>query len=385
MISIRGQYNTALCFCDDIEASAEKQIRTLCDQEAFSDAVIRIMPDVHAGMGCTIGTTMTVTDKVVPGMVGVDIGCGVETVLLAQRRLEMERLDTLIREGIPSGRHVRILPHPLSQGAGLDELRCASFVDLKRARLSVGTLGGGNHFIEAGYGQDGTLYLTVHSGSRHLGKQVAEHYQKLAYDSMMDALGQGRPRGKKERRALERRLPVPKDMTYLTGRAFYDYLHDMKIVQHYASLNRQAMVETLLEGMDLEAVDSFTTIHNYIDTDTLILRKGAVAAQAGQRLLVPINMRDGSLLCLGKGNREWNQSAPHGAGRLMSRREAFSSLSMEAYRRAMKGIYSTSVHKETLDEAPMAYKSLADIRRLIQPTAEVVDHIRPLYNFKAKE
>ncbi|HHX13474.1 MAG TPA: RtcB family protein [Clostridiales bacterium] len=363
MIRVRGKHNTAVCYCTELEELAESQIRSVCDQAFFADSKIRIMPDVHAGLGCTIGTTMTISDKIVPGMVGVDIGCGVETIRLQETKVDFGQLDSLIRERIPCGRDVRETEHPFLDLIDLTELRCAAEVNLTRARYSIGTLGGGNHFIELGRGDSGALYLTIHSGSRHLGNEVARYYQ-----------------------AQGRLAPgMPKDLVYVEGRLFDDYIHDMKIIQRFAELNRQAMAEVILKGIDWSEEIAFTTIHNYIDTDAMILRKGAVSAKAGEMLLIPINMRDGSLICRGRGNEDWNCSAPHGAGRLMSRRAAFRKLSMDQYRSEMTDIYTTCVTPDTLDESPMAYKSVEEITAQIAPTAEILERVKPLYNFKAAE
>jgi RNA-splicing ligase RtcB len=362
------------------------------------------MPDVHAGMGCTIGTTMTITDKIVPGMVGVDIGCGMETAKIEERGIDFEKLDALIRKRIPCGREVHTRGHSLSDEAGLDELRCASRVNLDRAGKSIGTLGGGNHFIEVDTdpNEDGALYIVVHSGSRHLGTEVATYYQDEAYRSfagnssnqvaaaIAELKSEGRNREiegaiRKLRAEGAQKPDIPKDLAYATGELFADYIHDMRIVQQFAVLNRQAMMNTILTGMRLTQADRFSTIHNYIDTDRMILRKGAVSAMAGEKLLIPINMRDGSLICIGKGNDEWNCSAPHGAGRLMSRKAAFAALSMDEYKAEMEGIYTTSVTGKTLDESPMAYKSMEAIISQIGPTAEIETRIKPVYNFKATE
>ncbi|MCL2326415.1 MAG: RtcB family protein [Proteobacteria bacterium] len=368
MIEIKGSHNTALCYCDVLDELAAKQIQELCNQEAFSSSKIRVMPDVHAGKGCTIGTTMTITNKIVPNMVGVDIGCGMETVQIAEREIDYERLDKIIRRNIPSGRQIRDTHHPLNDAIDLTALRCADDVKLERARRSIGTLGGGNHFIEIERADDGALFLVVHSGSRHLGTEVANLYQQAAIQQCQRSAS-----------------AIPTHLAYATGSLFNDYIHDMKIVQRFAVLNRQAMVEVILSAMGLTKVDAFTTIHNYIDTDNMIMRKGAIAANAGLRVLIPINMRDGSLVCLGKGNGNWNQSAPHGAGRLMSRHKAFDTLSMNEYRQQMQGIFSTSISQKTLDEAPMAYKSMASIVAQITPTADILMHLRPVYNFKSPD
>lgn len=400
MIAIQGLYNTTVCYTPQLEQAAEQQIRAVCDRPEFAGCKIRIMPDVHAGKGCTIGTTMTIRDKIVPGMVGVDIGCGMETVELMERQIDFDRLDTLIRREIPCGREVRGEFHLLNTHIDLTRLRCAGQVNLDRARHSIGSLGGGNHFIEVDRADDGRLFLVVHSGSRHLGTEVADFYQeegrKALWGGASYQIQETIARLKEEGRfreiqpaiqALkkEHKLDIPKDLAYVEGRLFDDYIHDMALTQRFAMLNRMAMVDVILTGMGLTAAESFTTIHNYIDTDTMILRKGSVSARAGEKLLIPINMRDGSLICQGKGNEDWNCSAPHGAGRLMSRRAAFSTLSMEEFQKEMEGIYTTCVLPDTLDESPMAYKSIDEIVAQIEPTADIVEHILPVYNFKAAD
>ncbi|MCL2812056.1 MAG: RtcB family protein [Clostridia bacterium] len=366
MIEIDGKYNTALVFTDELEEAARAQIQALCSQAFCEGSKIRIMPDVHAGAGCTIGTTMTIGDKVCPNLVGVDIGCGMETVRLAARRLELARLDKVIRERIPSGFSVRDTPHAMAGEIDLSGLRWQKGINLERAYRSIGTLGGGNHFIEVGQGENGALYLVVHSGSRHMGLEIAKAYQGAAYDQ------------------LDQR-PVPRDLAYVSGPLLDDYLHDMAIAQHFAALNRRAMVREILKAMKVDAVEQFTTVHNYIDIGEGVLRKGAVSAKAGERLLIPINMRDGSLICVGKGNPDWNQSAPHGAGRLMSRSEAKRSFTVSEFKKQMRDIYTTSVGADTLDECPMAYKSMDAILNHIGPAAEVMEIVRPIYNFKAGE
>lgn len=400
MIEIKGEHNTALCFAETIEEVATEQIKSVCDREEFKDSKIRIMPDVHAGLGCTIGTTMTITDKVVPGMVGVDIGCGMETVKLKEKEIDFEKLDKLIRAEIPFGREVRATPHLLNDEIDLSELYCSPYVNLSRARKSIGTLGGGNHFIEIDKNEQNELYLVVHSGSRHLGCEVALYYQEEGRKSFWNGaryqIDETINRLKEEGRQSEieatvkelkryRKLNIPKDLTYVQGRLFDEYIHDMQLTQRFALLNRKAMTQVIIEGLELTEVERFTTIHNYIDTDSMILRKGSVSAKKGEKLLIPINMRDGSLICIGKGNEEWNFSAPHGAGRLMSRKAAFANLSVEQYKEEMKGIFSTCVTFDTLDESPMAYKSMDEIINAITPTAEIVERITPLYNFKASE
>jgi len=324
------------------------------------------MPDVHFGAGCTIGTTMTLTDKVVPNIVGVDIGCGMEVARLKNaEKIDCARLDKIIRREIPSAFDVRKKPHPYAAEARIEKLRCAKAVNLERAHLSVGTLGGGNHFIEVNRCDEGELYVVIHSGSRNMGLQIAEHYQKMAVKNSREA--------------------VPKALAYVEKQAFEDYLHDMAIAQRFATLNRKAMMQQLLEGMEMTAAEQFTTIHNYIDMNGMILRKGAVSARKGEKLLIPMNMRDGSLICVGKGNPEWNFSAPHGAGRLMSRTAAKKRISMEDYRESMKGIFSTTVERNTLDEAPMAYKPTESIIAQMGEAVTIERRISTVYNFKASE
>ena len=402
MIIINGTHNSAICYTDVLEPMAEAQIKAVCDAEEFSACKIRIMPDVHSGAGCTIGTTMTITDKIVPGMVGVDIGCGMETVRIAEKDLDLEALDALIRTEIPYGCTVRETPHPLAEEIDLSALRCARHVNLERAANSIGSLGGGNHFIELDRDEDGNVYLVVHSGSRHLGNEVAEYYGEEGYRALCgnaqhqidETIARLKAEGRfteiqstiaEMKKNLHPQKPILRELAYVEGRLFDDYIHDMKIVQRFAALNRMAMTEVILRGMGWHEVERFTTVHNYVDTDAMILRKGSVSAKAGEKLLIPINMRDGSLVCIGRGNEEWNCSAPHGAGRLMSRSAAFHRLSMEEYRAEMEGIFSTCVVDGTLDESPMAYKSLDSIVSQIGDTAEIVTRIKPIYNFKATE
>lgn len=368
MIEIRGKYNTAKVYADVLEPSAEGQIRTVCDQPFTQESRIRIMPDVHAGKGCTIGTTMTITDKVVPNLVGVDIGCGMLTVKLKEKRLNLPSLDSFIRQNIPCGREVRERPHRSHGRIDIDALRCVKQLDTRRAAESLGTLGGGNHFIEVDRdGED--FYLVIHTGSRNLGLRVAEYYQEKAYQS----LG-----GKAQ-------TEVPYELAYLTGQALEDYLHDMELMQRYAALNRQIIKEAILDGVKLHEEGSFSTVHNYIDFASGILRKGAVSAKAGEMLLIPLNMRDGSLLCTGLGNPDWNFSAPHGAGRRMNRKDAVNAFTVSAFKKEMEGIYTTSVSAETLDECPMAYKPMEEILENITDTVKIEKRIRPVYNFKAGE
>lgn len=400
MTEIVGKYNTAVCYTDIVEPSAYAQIQTVCNEEAFSDSKIRIMPDVHAGKGCTIGTTMTVHGKVVPAMVGVDIGCGMETVLIAEKEIDFEKLDRAIRKNIPCGREVRETTHALHTEIDLNALCCADKVNTERANRSIGTLGGGNHFIEMDRDDSGNVYLVVHSGSRHLGCEVADYYTEQgrlalwggAQHQIRQTIAELKAQGRFQEiqptvQALkkENKIQISRELVYVEGELFSAYIHDMKIVQQFAALNRRAMTEIILEQMGFTQVERFTTVHNYIDTDAMILRKGAVSAKVGEKLLIPINMRDGSLICIGKGNAEWNCSAPHGAGRLLSRSAAFQTLSMEEYKAQMDGIYSTCIVPDTLDESPMAYKSMDEIVTQIAPTAQILCRIKPIYNFKATE
>jgi tRNA-splicing ligase RtcB len=371
MIEIKGMYNTAKVFTHNLESQAKAQITELCDQEFVAGSCIRIMPDAHAGAGCVIGTTMTITDKVVPNLVGVDIGCGMETIKLKQKEVDFKKLDQVIHDFIPAGFDIRKREHKYAAKADLNKLVCLKHVSLERARLSIGTLGGGNHFIEVNKDKNGSLYLVVHSGSRHLGKQVADYYQKLAYKELTGGNNK------------HNYAKIKKQLAYLQGASFNHYLHDMKIVQQYAVLNRKAIVDEIINKMGFEIEERFTTIHNYIDLDNMILRKGAISAQKGEKVLIPINMRDGCLICQGKGNKDWNYSAPHGAGRIMSRKKAKEVISLSEFKKTMKGIYTSTVNKSTLDECALAYKPMEEIMSNIRATVDILDIIKPVYNFKS--
>jgi len=398
MIILNGKYNSAKVYTDNIDQTAIAQIIALCNQPMSEGASIRIMPDVHAGAGCTIGTTMTISDKAVPNLVGVDIGCGMETVKLKEKHIELQQLDKLIYREIPSGFEIRKKAHRYSEKINLAELYCAEHVHIERAEKSLGTLGGGNHFIEADKGEDGSIYIVIHSGSRHLGVETAKYYQEEAYKRLnksskkdIDALiARLKAEGKEKSIQSEitklkntKTTDIPKHLAYTEGELFKQYIHDMKIVQEFAMLNRKAMMNEIIKGMGLHAEEQFTTVHNYIDTENMILRKGAVSAQAGEKLLIPINMRDGSLICTGKGNPDWNYSAPHGAGRIMSRSQAKQSFTVSEFKKQMQGIYTTSVSSQTIDECPMVYKPMEEIIQNISDTVEVNEVIRPIYNFKA--
>ncbi len=400
MFILKGKYNEAKVFADTADETSVSQVLLLLDQEFVSGSRIRMMPDIHAGAGCTIGTTMTVTDKIVPNLVGVDIGCGMETVAVREKHIELQKLDKLIYEKIPSGFQIREKTHRYYEQIDLEELYCYRQIHAVRAEKSLGTLGGGNHFIEVDKDEEGTIYVVVHSGSRHLGVEVAQYYQEEAYKALngqtkkdidqriADLKAQGREKEiQKSIAELKNTVKtnIPKVLAYVSGELFDQYIHDMKIVQNYAGLNRKAMMDEIIKGMKLHVTSQFTTIHNYIDTDAMILRKGAVSAKKGEKLLIPINMRDGSLICTGRGNDDWNQSAPHGAGRLISRSAAKQSFTVSEFRKQMNGIYSTSVNKETLDECPMAYKGMDEIVKNITDTAVIDNVLRPIYNFKASE
>ncbi|MBE5862422.1 MAG: RtcB family protein [Lachnospiraceae bacterium] len=402
MFEIKGKVNTALCYATVVEDEAIEQIRRMCDYSFTEGSKIRIMPDVHAGKGCTIGTTMTVAGKAVPNVVGVDIGCGMYTVELGKAAVDFEKVDEAAHF-IPSGMNIW---EGRTERFDLEELRC--YRELKNTKWlerSLGTLGGGNHFIEIDEASDGTKYLVIHSGSRNLGKQVAEWYQQLAIDlhkgigeyleAREELIRTLKEQGRKGeiQQALKNlkwekyngEPDMPADLCYLEGKYLEDYLHDVEICQRFARRNREKMAEVLLGRCGMSGSNAFHTIHNYIDTEEMILRKGAIAAHQGEKVLIPINMRDGSVLAVGKGNPEWNYSAPHGAGRVLSRTMAKKSLSLEEYQETMKGVYTTSVNESTLDEAPMAYKSLADIIDVIRESVDVIDVMKPIYNYKASE
>ena len=400
MLEIKGKYNTAKIFTDVVDQASIAQVLQLCNQEFTEGSKIRLMPDIHAGSGCTIGTTMTIADKIVPNLVGVDIGCGMEVIRIKEKHIELQKLDKLIYEKIPSGFQIREKKHRYFNEIDLEKLYCFKEIDELRAEKSLGTLGGGNHFIEVDKDEEGNIYIVIHSGSRHLGLEVARYYQGEGYkilngsakEDVNALIAELKAKGKEKEiqksiAALKntKRTSIPKDLAYVEGELFQQYIHDMKIVQEFAKLNRKAMMNEIIKGMKLHVEEQFTTIHNYIDTETMILRKGAVSAKKGEKILIPMNMRDGSLICIGKGNEDWNQSAPHGAGRLMSRSEARESFTVSEFKKQMKDIYTTAVSHSTLDECPMAYKKMEDIVDNIGETADIINVIKPIYNFKAGE
>ena len=389
-------------FTDNIEQEAIDQINILLEQPAFADCKVRIMPDVHAGAGCVIGFTADLGDKVIPNIVGVDIGCGMLTVELGGIDIDYDKLDARIRSLIPSGRNVHddfdLVPAIDKAKELIDELHCKEDLrNISWLERSMGTLGGGNHFIEIDEGSDGSKYLVIHTGSRNLGKQVAEYYQRLAVkrlyakkeeraDIIAKCKAEGRERdiqAELAKLASKHSSNVPKDLCYLEGKDRDDYLDDMKICQLFAKLNRECIAYSIIGGRLVG--DPFHTIHNYIELETNMVRKGAISAKKGEKVLIPINMRDGSLLCVGKGNEDWNCSAPHGAGRIMSRSKARESISMESFRESMTGVYTTSVCKSTIDESPMVYKSMNEIINNIKDTVDILDVLKPVYNFKASE
>ncbi|MFB4213267.1 RtcB family protein [Shouchella sp. JSM 1781072] len=396
MIEAKGSYNTAKIFTNTIDPSAMDQIVELCNQSFVEGSTIRIMPDTHAGAGCTIGTTMTITDKIVPNLVGVDIGCGLEVAILhkPEKGVNFDQLDEVIRKHIPHGFQIRAQNKRHQYAKEVDFASIRAPFKLDRALSSIGTLGGGNHFVELNeYGDK--IALVIHSGSRNLGKQIAEHYQNRAYDELMaykqerDALiaelkKENRNHEIEEALSSYKHPGIKKELAFLEGEGFADYMNDMGIAQHYALLNRKAMVNEIVEKLGWKISDSFTTIHNYIDLHNKILRKGAISAKKAERVIIPINMRDGSILATGKGNPDWNYSGPHGAGRLMSRRKAKKLFNLNEFQETMRGIWTTSLSEETIDEAPMVYKPMKEILEQIDATVEVNQIMKPLYNFKAK-
>jgi RNA-splicing ligase RtcB len=365
MLRIKGDFGEAEIFTDNVDETTISQVKNLCNSVIAKNSKIRIMPDCHAGVGCVIGTTMTIKDKIVPNLVGVDIGCGMYVVRLRDFKAP-EILDEVIKNFIPSGKSVRSKIYKRVEEIEIDRLKSKKELDIQRGYLSIGTLGGGNHFIEVAKGEG--YYLIIHSGSRHLGKQVAEYYQNLAKNICQ-----------------KKGIKITNGLEYLEGEEMENYLHDMKIMQNYAKINRESMAEIIIDKMKLEFLDSFHTIHNYIDIDNSILRKGAVSAKKGERILIPLNMKDGSLICIGKGNPNWNFSAPHGAGRIMSRNKAKEVITLEQFKETMRGVFSTTINKWTIDEAPQAYKSPDEIIKSIGETVEIVERLTPVYNFKAAE
>lgn len=362
MIKINGNFAEAIIYSNVLDSGSEGLIKALCNSVIAEKSKIRVMPDVHPGKGCAVGMTMTLNERVAPGLVGVDIGCGMGVFKVKPKRLELQQLDKVVQSKIPSGMNIRTSPHRFAEMAELDKLKCARHIRNDKSLLGFGTLGGGNHFVELDKSEDG-YYLVIHSGSRHLGVEVERYYHELAYERTKDV--------------------VPYEFVYLEGEEFENYLHDMTIVQNFAELNRQAIADDIIKNLKFAEIESFSTIHNYIDGENKILRKGAISAQEGEKIIVPLNMRDGCLICVGKGNEEWNYSAPHGAGRAYNRVDTTNNFTLSQYKKEMKGIYSTSINRDTLDECPMAYKNSQTIIDLIEPTAEIVEILKPVYNYKA--
>ncbi|CAM3877721.1 MULTISPECIES: RtcB family protein [Bacillus cereus group] len=394
MLKLQGKYNEAKVFTNNVDETATGQIIDLCNQEFVKDSQIRIMPDTHAGAGCTIGTTMTIQDKIVPNLVGVDIGCGMEVVVIDKKKEEInfDCLDETIRKFVPSGFRIRDKEHRFSKMIDFDSVKAP--YTLQRAQKSIGTLGGGNHFIELNEDEKGNVYIVIHSGSRNLGKQIAEYYQNFAYEQCIDVTSmkdeiikrlteEGRAKEIQETLRGIQKPKIRKELAYLEGQGFKDYMNDMNIAQKYAALNRKAMIDEIVTKMDWKITDQFTTIHNYIDIENMILRKGAISAQKDERVIIPINMRDGSIIAFGKGNPDWNFSGPHGAGRIMSRKKAKELLSLEEFQNTMTEVWTTSVVESTIDEAPMVYKPMDEIIENTKETIDIKHIIKPLYNFKA--
>ncbi|MEG7843664.1 RtcB family protein [Bacillus mobilis] len=394
MLKLQGKYNEAKVFTNNVDETVTGQIIDLCNQEFVKDSQIRIMPDTHAGAGCTIGTTMTIQDKIVPNLVGVDIGCGMEVVVIDKKKEEInfDCLDETIRKFVPSGFRIRDKEHRFSKMIDFDSVKAP--YTLQRAQKSIGTLGGGNHFIELNEDEKGNVYIVIHSGSRNLGKQIAEYYQNFAYEQCIDVTSmkdeiikrlteEGRAKEIQETLRGIQKPKIRKELAYLEGQGFKDYMNDMNIAQKYAALNRKAMIDEIVAKMDWKITDQFTTIHNYIDIENMILRKGAISAQKDERVIIPINMRDGSIIAFGKGNPDWNFSGPHGAGRIMSRKKAKELLSLEEFQNTMTEVWTTSVVESTIDEAPMVYKPMDEIIENTKETIDIKHIIKPLYNFKA--
>ena len=368
MKRVQGIYAEALIFTNDIEDYALAQIQQLCDQEAFQNCKIRIMPDVHPGKVGPIGFTSTLGSKIMPNIVGSDIGCGITIAKLKQKKVEFQKLDRVIRENIPDGSRIRRKPHRFAEQLRLEELKCFHSIQMERVCGGLGTLGGGNHFIELDKDENDDLYVVIHTGSRHFGKEVTDFY-----------LSQG------QTYLLEKKIHIPYELTYLEGNLMEDYLHDMEIVQEYAAYNRKTILDELVKGMKWKIIEEYSSVHNYVDPKDRILRKGAVSAHKGETVLIPINMRDGLLIGKGIGNREWNYSAPHGSGRILRRDQVKEHYTVSAYKKEMKGIYSSCISKETLEEGPFAYRGIQEILEAVTDTVAVQQILKPIYNYKSQE
>ncbi len=383
MFDIIGKHNSATVYAKSVDSESYAQVLAMCNIEELKDCKIKMMPDMHAAEGCTVGTSITISDKFNPSYVGSDIGCGMQVYKFSGSEIDFDLLDRCVRTYIPSGAAIHEKASAGIKQIHLKELYCYDTIQYDIVARSFGTLGGGNHFIEIDKSMEGDYYLIIHSGSRRLGKDVALYYQKAAYFAL---------NGISPEEAIKKRLrindvesKVQLGNCFLSGEYLEKYLHDMNIAVQYAELSRKQMGQVIIDNLGLEVESSFTTIHNYVDIKDRVLRKGAVSAKNDELLIIPINMRDGCLICKGKGNAEWNYTAPHGAGRLMKRSEAKVSISLEEFKEAMKGIYTTSVDESTIDESPMAYRSIDDIIDVVEPTVEIIDITTPVYNFKASK
>lgn len=404
MIELPGKHNTAKVFTDNISQKTISQIIQFCNLDFLKDSKIRIMPDTHAGNDCVIGTTMTLPNhKVIPNLVGHDIGCGMFVVKLKEKDIDLEMLDKVIREYVPAGAKVHDKYHKYVKYVHLDKLKCKSAVGIDKSLKAMGTLGGGNHFIEVNKDSEGNLYLVIHTGSRTLGKYICKHYQELGYRKLTDnreqreaIINKFKTEGKEQLINNElKKLPkvnIPKNLAYVEGKDFDDYVHDMQLTQFFANMNREAIADTIIDKMGLTEISSFHTIHNYIEDNSTtnseykyVLRKGAISSRLDEIVLIPINMRDGSILAKGKGNPDWNYSAPHGAGRVFSRSQAKEIISLEEFQESMKDVFTTSVNQNTIDESPMVYKPMEEILGNITEAVDVIDILKPIYNFKASD
>lgn len=397
-MEIKGKYGTAIIYASIVDDKTKEQVKELMNQKFVKDLNVRIMADCHAGAGCVIGTTMEVKDCVVPNLVGVDIGCGMLTVKLGKMDIDLIKLDRFVRKKIPSDKEVYSEDQDMK--TKIEDMRCyEKLAGKSRHKKSIGTLGGGNHFIEIDKDDEENLYLVIHTGSRNLGKQVCEYYMKIAKNdyfnrkqkNIKSLINRYKRLGKEEKiqegikKLMDKYNSVNFDLMPLYGDSFKDYMYDMDLCQKYAWENREAIASKIMEylGYNLEDFKYFHTVHNYINMDDMILRKGSICAYENEDLLIPINMRDGSILAKGKSNHLYNFSAPHGAGRVLSRGKAYKTITLEQFKESMQGIYSTSVQEDTIDESPFAYKSIEDIIPNILPTVDIVKIIKPIYNFKA--
>jgi len=396
LLTFKGKYGEAIVFTNNIESETIQDIYKILNSPVAENSHMRIMPDVHKGMSFPIGTTMKITDKVIPNGVSVDISCGVYVQKLRNSHIELEKLDKIIHKNVPSGFDINNKLHRWAHDCRINELKCKDHVNLKRAYHSISSLGGGNHFISIEKDDNDCHYLIIHTGSRNLGKQIAEYYQHAAYDSMTDKREisdelikrlkkEGREKDIKTELAKIQIIQVDKSMAYCTGPLMEDYLHDMKIAQEYATLNRRAIADTIQCGMRWKIDGEFETLHNYIDLESMILRKGAVSARKDERLIVPMNMSWGSIIAEGLGNEDWNESCAHGGGRTMSRKAAKERVSMDDYRKSMEGIFTTCINKDTIDESPMAYKDPEEVIENLKDTIKILKRLYVVYNFKASE